>query len=73
MATAQRWRNETNRRDGTSYVRNKCFLFSMMQDAYVPDHRADRNSTLQHRFSVMKLPDPCSVEEDDPRLAWRIV
>lgn len=74
MGAAQRWLDQEADWDGPAYVRNKCYLLSMIQHAYVNEQLTGWNSAKQHRLFLTPLPQTGQEgETKDQLLARQIV
>ena len=73
MGAAQHWLDEEHGWDGPKYVREKCWLLSMMDDAFA--HEQVTSWSGQRQFDLLKLPlpRPGQEESEDQKLARSIV
>ncbi|KAJ4376091.1 hypothetical protein N0V83_001372 [Neocucurbitaria cava] len=73
MGSAQGWLDEEDNWDGPKYVREKCWLLSMMTGAF--PHEQMTNWSGQRQFDLLKLPIPKTGEKEseDQALARQIV
>ncbi|EON69073.1 hypothetical protein W97_08386 [Coniosporium apollinis CBS 100218] len=73
MGAAQRWLDIEDGWDGRRYVREKCWLLSMIDMAYVAEQRTGWDGQRLFRLMSLDMP-PLGAEEDkDQRLAREIV
>jgi hypothetical protein len=73
MGAAQRWRDEAAGWDGPAYVRDKCWLYSMVDMAYVNEQITGWVSRRQYELFKTKLPGPGEDETADQKLAREMV
>lgn len=73
MGASQRWLDETDGWNGPQYVRDKCWLYSMINMAYANEQITSWNSKKQHDLFSSKLPAPGEAETDEQNLARRMV
>ncbi|KAJ3180859.1 hypothetical protein HDU85_003944 [Gaertneriomyces sp. JEL0708] len=73
MGSAERWLDESGDWNGPEYVRNKCWLYSMIDMAYVNEQMTNWNSKRQFDLFSLNLPGPCEQESEEQKLAREIV
>lgn len=56
MGASQRWRDDEDGWNGPEYVRNHCWLYSMVDMAYAHEQITGWNSKRQHELFTTKLP-----------------
>ncbi|KAF1970196.1 hypothetical protein BU23DRAFT_404086, partial [Bimuria novae-zelandiae CBS 107.79] len=73
LGAAQRWLDEHDGWNGPEYVREKCWLYSMIDHAFVHEQSTNWTSKNQHELFSLHLPGPGEEETDDQKLARTIV
>ncbi|KAH7313619.1 hypothetical protein B0I35DRAFT_435555 [Stachybotrys elegans] len=73
FGSAERWLDEAGGWNGPEYVRTKCWLYSMIDMAYVSEQLTGWNSRRQYELLATKLPSSGEAESDDQKLAREIV
>ncbi|KAJ4289637.1 hypothetical protein N0V90_010966 [Kalmusia sp. IMI 367209] len=73
LGAAQRWLDELGGWDGPMYVREKCWLYSMIDGTYVHEQLTNWTSKKQHELFCLSLPGPGEEESGDQKLAKTIV
>jgi len=73
LGAAERWKDEEGGWDGPQYVREKCWLYSMIDGTYVHEQMTNWTSKKQHELFSLTLPAAGEVETDDQSLARAIV
>ncbi|KAK5956221.1 hypothetical protein OHC33_002796 [Knufia fluminis] len=73
MGAAERWLDPEDDWDGSKYVREKCWLLSMMRHAFVPEQMTGWNGRRKWELLSMKLPGMDEEETEDQKLAREIV
>ena len=73
MGSAQRWLDEEDRWDGPKYVREKCWLLSMMEAAFAHEQMTSWSGQRQFELLNTALPKPGEVKSEDQVLATKIV
>jgi hypothetical protein len=73
MGSAQRWLDDTDGWDGPKYVREHCWLYSMIDGAFA--HEQVTNWSGQRQFDLLRqsLPKPNETENEDQAFARKIV
>ncbi|KAF2265259.1 hypothetical protein CC78DRAFT_579672 [Lojkania enalia] len=73
MGAAQRWLDEDDCWNGPEYVREKCWLLSMFDYAYVNEQMTGWNGQRQLDLFAQRMPKPGEEETQDQALARQIV
>lgn len=73
MGAAQRWLDEDDGWDGPKYVREKCWLLSMMNGAFASEQMLNWSGQRQFDILKLQLPKPGEEESEDQTLARRVV
>jgi hypothetical protein len=73
MGSAQRWVDEEGRWDGPGYVREKCWLYSMMDGAFAHEQVTSWSGPRQFDLLKMKIPGPGEEESEDQAFVRSIV
>ncbi len=73
MGSAQHWLDEEDGWDGPKYVREKCWLLSMMSGAFVQEQMTSWSGQRQFDLFKLALPAPGQEESEDQKLARSIV
>jgi hypothetical protein len=73
MGSAQRWLDIEDRWDGPSYVREKTWLFSMMDSAFTHEQLAGWSGQRLFDLFCLQMPKPGEAETEDQALARKIV
>ncbi|KAI4713784.1 hypothetical protein J4E89_001231 [Alternaria sp. Ai002NY15] len=73
MGSAQGWVDEEDGWDGPKYVREKCWLLSMMDGAFAHEQMTGWSGQRQFDLLSLRLPKESEIETDDQALARRIV
>ncbi|KAL1602403.1 hypothetical protein SLS60_005819 [Paraconiothyrium brasiliense] len=73
LGAAQRWLDEQDGWNGPKYVREKCWLYSMISHTYVHETLTNWTSKKQHELFALPLPGPGEQESEDQKLARTIV
>ena len=73
MGAAQGWLDEEDGWKGPEYVREKCWLLSMMTGAFAHEQLTSWSGQKQFDLLKMKLPGPEEQENEDQKLAREIV
>jgi hypothetical protein len=73
MGSAQSWLDEGNDWDGPNYVRERCWLVSMMEGAFAHEQMAGWSGQREFELLKLPIPEPGEEESDDQALARRIV
>jgi hypothetical protein len=73
MGAAQRWYDTEDGWDGPTYVREKCFLLSMIDATYIHEQITSWSGKRQHDLFALPLPKPGEKESDDQAMARNIV
>jgi hypothetical protein len=73
MGAAEHWLDEEDGWDGPRYVREKCWLYSMMDRAYVQEQITGWNGQRQWELLRQRLPGPGEQESGDQELARQMV
>jgi hypothetical protein len=73
MRSAQSWVDEEDGWDGPKYVREKCWLLSMMDGAFAHEQMTSWSGQRQFDLLSLPLPEPGDIETNDQAFARRIV
>tara|TARA_R110002003_G_scaffold61_2_gene5511 strand:- start:13547 stop:14767 length:1221 start_codon:yes stop_codon:yes gene_type:complete len=73
IGSAQRWLDETDGWDGPKYVRERCWLYSMMDGAFVAEQMTSWSGQRQFDLLKQKLPEAGEEESPEQCLAREIV
>ncbi|PVI01775.1 hypothetical protein DM02DRAFT_613400 [Periconia macrospinosa] len=73
LGAAERWVDESDGWDGPKYVKEKCWLFSMMAHSYAHEQLTNWDGTWQQRLFSLKIPGPGEEETEDQKLARSMV
>lgn len=73
MGAAQRWLDEEDGWDGPRYVREHCWLYSMMDGAFVIEQMTGWSGPRQFELLKQKIPLDGEEESEDEALARKIV
>jgi hypothetical protein len=73
MGSAQRWLDEEDGWDGPKYVREHCWLYSMMAGAFAHEQVTSWSGERQWELLKQKLPQPGEEETDDQAFARKMV
>lgn len=73
LGAAERWVDESDGWNGPQYVKDKCWLFSMMAHSYAHEQLTNWDGTRQQRLLSLKLPEPGEEETEDQKLARSMV
>ena len=73
MGAAQRWYDAEDNWDGPTYVREKCFLLSMIDATYIHEQITSWSGKRQHELFSLQLPKSGEEESEDQALARNIV
>ena len=73
LGAAQRWLDEEDGWDGPKYVRENCWLYSMIDRAYVHEQMTSWTSKKQHELFQLSLPASGAEETQDQKLARTVV
>jgi len=73
MGSAQGWVDEEDGWDGPKYVREKCWLLSMMDGAFAHEQMTGWSGQRQFDLLSLRLPKESEIETEDQALARRIV
>lgn len=73
MGAAQRWLDEENNWDGPTYIREKCWLRSMLEGTFAHEQLTGWSGKRQHELLSLHLPKVRQEESEDQKLARIIV
>jgi hypothetical protein len=73
MGSAQRWLDEEDGWDGPKYVREHCWLYSMMDGAFAHEQITSWSGVRQWELLKQKLPQPGEEETEDQAFARKMV
>lgn len=73
MGAAERWRDEDDHWDGPAYVRDRCYLLSMIDATYIHEQLAGWSGKRLHELLSLPLPKPGEEESEDQALAKEIL
>lgn len=73
MGSAQRWLDKAGDWDGPKYVREHCWLYSMMDGAFAHEQMTNWSSQRQWDLLKQKLPQPGEEEAEDQAFARTMV
>lgn len=73
LGAAQRWLDEKDGWDGPQYVREKCWLYSMIDQSFMHEQLTSWTSKKQHELFCLSLPGPGEEETEDQKFAREIV
>ena len=73
MGAAQRWSDREDGWDGPQYVREKCWLLSMMSHAFVPEQLTGWDGKREWDLLCLKLPQSGEEENEEQKFARQIV
>jgi hypothetical protein len=73
MGSAERWLDDENGWDGPKYVREHCWLYSMIIGGFLMDQMTGWNGPRQWELLKQKLPRDSEPETEDQALAKKIV
>jgi hypothetical protein len=73
MGSAQRWLDDSDGWNGPKYVREHCWLYSMMDGAFAHEQITSWSGQRQFDLLRQKLPRAGEVESEDQAIARKIV
>ncbi|KAF1847774.1 uncharacterized protein K460DRAFT_278401 [Cucurbitaria berberidis CBS 394.84] len=73
MGSAQHWLDEDDSWDGPKYVREKCWLLSMMNGAFAHEQMTSWSGQRQFELLKLAIPNSGEKESEDQVLARKIV
>jgi hypothetical protein len=73
MGSAQHWYDEEDAWNGPKYVREHCWLYSMLSGAFLLEQMTNWNSARQFELLKLQLPQPGVEESEDQSLARKMV
>ncbi|KAF2736286.1 hypothetical protein EJ04DRAFT_511125 [Polyplosphaeria fusca] len=73
MGSAQRWIDDEDNWNGPEYVKEKCWLYSMIEGAMTQEQIANWSGKRQFDVLSLPLPGPGEKASEDQRLARQIV
>lgn len=73
LGAVQRWLDDKDGWNGPDYVREKCWLYSMIDHSYVHEQMTSWTSKKQHELFCLPVPASDGDESEDQRLARSIV